>query len=154
MEELKANEARTSLEDIMYVSVLEKFVELGVEMMPHLQQGPGEENSAMFKALTEGIHSLEALDMVRDHVRSIMGPASMAFQNTMLQMSKLQAAQASHCSHSSTLPGCPIFPIFVAKPLPVGLACLYELLFCGEFRVLLCMPGAHCACLHGVGGYH
>lgn len=93
MEELKASEARTSLEEIMYISVLEKFVELGIEMMPHLQQGPNEASSAMFKALTEGIHSKEALDMVRDHVRSIMGPATVAFPNTMLQMSKLQAAQ-------------------------------------------------------------
>ena len=79
----------------MYVSVLEKFIELGVEMMPHIKEGASDTSSAMFKALTEGLHSKEALDMVRDHVRSIMGPAAVAFPNTMLQMSKLQAAQVN-----------------------------------------------------------
>lgn len=93
MEQAKANDERNSLEDVMYISVLEKFVELGVDMMPHIQQGQAEASQAMFQALTEGIHSKEALDMVKDHVRSIMGPAAMAFANTMLQISKLQAAQ-------------------------------------------------------------
>ena len=105
MEELKASETRASLEEIMYVSVLERFIQLGVEMMPHLQQGSSEANSSMFKALTEGIHSKEALDMVREHVRSIMGPASVAFGNTMLQMSKLQAAQARTHLLASPLSG-------------------------------------------------
>lgn len=34
MQELKTNEQRASVEDLMYASVLEKFMELKVEMMP------------------------------------------------------------------------------------------------------------------------
>ncbi|KAK9813991.1 hypothetical protein WJX73_008402 [Symbiochloris irregularis] len=94
MAEVKANETRASLEDIMYMNVLEKFIELGIDMMPHLQVPSNQDpNANIFKALTEGIHSKEALDMVKDHLRSVMGQAALAFPNTMLQMSKLQAAQ-------------------------------------------------------------
>ena len=41
----------------------------------------------------EGVHSREAIDMVKEHVLAVLGPASMAFSNTMIKMSKLQAAQ-------------------------------------------------------------
>jgi hypothetical protein len=36
MEEVRANEQRATVEDLMYASVLEKFVELGVDMLPKL----------------------------------------------------------------------------------------------------------------------
>lgn len=52
------------------------------------------------QALTEGIHTKEALDLVREHVRGIMGPAAVAFSNAMIKMSKLQAAQVHPCSHT------------------------------------------------------
>jgi hypothetical protein len=45
------------------------------------------------QSLTEGIHTKEALDLVREHVRGIMGPAAVAFSNAMIKMSRLQAAQ-------------------------------------------------------------
>ena len=36
MEEVRRSEQRATVEDLMYASVLEKFVELGVDMMPKL----------------------------------------------------------------------------------------------------------------------
>jgi hypothetical protein len=45
------------------------------------------------KLLTEGVHSREALEVVKDHVKNVMGPAAIAYSNTVLKMSKLQAAQ-------------------------------------------------------------
>lgn len=75
----------------MYVSVLERFLEIGVNMMPRLENVP--ENHTTLKALTEGIHTREALELVKDHIRGIMGPASLAFGNATIRMSKLQAAQ-------------------------------------------------------------
>lgn len=36
MEEVRQMEVRATLEDLMYVSILEKFVVLGVEMLPRL----------------------------------------------------------------------------------------------------------------------
>ena len=41
----------------------------------------------------EGVHSREAIDMVKEHVLAVLGPASVAFSNTQIRMSKLQAAQ-------------------------------------------------------------
>ena len=52
-----------------------------------------QESSDSLKALTEGVHSKEALETVKEHVRNVMGPASIAYSHTMLKMSKLQAAQ-------------------------------------------------------------
>ena len=36
MEEVRRSEQRATVEDLMYASVLEKFVEVGVDMMPKL----------------------------------------------------------------------------------------------------------------------
>jgi len=36
MEEVRAMEVRATLEDLMYVSILEKFIVLGVDMLPRL----------------------------------------------------------------------------------------------------------------------
>ena len=54
------------------------------------------------QSLTEGIHTKEALDLVREHVRGIMGPAAVAFSNAMIKMSKLQAAQVGPLSLQPT----------------------------------------------------
>ena len=75
----------------MYVSVLEKFLEVGVEMMHRPE--PVSDDPTTLRALTEGIHTAEALDMVKEHVRTLLGPATMARPSSQLQMSKLQAAQ-------------------------------------------------------------
>lgn len=48
------------------------------------------ENQTHLKTLTEGIHSKEALQLVREHVLGVMGPASMAYSSSMIKMAKLQ----------------------------------------------------------------
>ena len=47
------------------------------------------------KALTEGIHSKEALELVREHLLQIMGPMENAYSTAYVKMSKFQMAQAS-----------------------------------------------------------
>ncbi len=54
----------------------------------------------LLQSLTEGIHTKEALDLVREHVRGIMGPAAVAFSNAMIKMSRLQAAQVCRLASS------------------------------------------------------
>lgn len=55
---------------------------------------------SVLQALTEGIHTKEALDLVKEHVKGIMGPAAMAFSTSMIKMSRLQAAQVCEgCCH-------------------------------------------------------
>lgn len=36
MEEVRASEVRATLEDLMYVSILEKFLLIGVDMLPRM----------------------------------------------------------------------------------------------------------------------
>lgn len=43
MEEVRASEVRATLEDLMYVSILEKFIVLGIDMLPRLD---GERSAA------------------------------------------------------------------------------------------------------------
>lgn len=46
-----------------------------------------------YRFLTEGVHSKEALDLVKEHLMAVMGPASNAFGSTKIKAGKLQAAQ-------------------------------------------------------------
>ena len=63
------------------------------------------ENQTNLKTLTEGIHSKEALELVREHVLGVMGPASMAYSNSMIKMAKLQVCwpAAFHAQQMSWL---------------------------------------------------
>ncbi len=36
MQEVRANELRATVEDVMYVSILEKFTVLGIDMLPRM----------------------------------------------------------------------------------------------------------------------
>ncbi|GLI59000.1 hypothetical protein VaNZ11_000823 [Volvox africanus] len=92
MEEVREGEVRATLEDLMYVSILEKFLLLGVDMLPRMD-GLVDPPSTNLKALTEGIHSKEALELVREHLLSVMGSAATAYSNAYVKMSKFQMAQ-------------------------------------------------------------
>ncbi|KAJ9518669.1 hypothetical protein QJQ45_018750 [Haematococcus lacustris] len=93
MEEVRAREVRATLEDLMYVSILEKFMGLGVNMLPRMD-GHVDVPATNLLALTEGLHSREALELVREHMLGVMGAAATAtFSNATLKMSKFQMAQ-------------------------------------------------------------
>ena len=49
--------------------------------------------ATILQALTEDIHSKEALELVKEHVMGILGQANMSYNNAMIKMSKLQGAQ-------------------------------------------------------------
>lgn len=93
MQEVKQAEARATIEDLMYVSVLEKFVVLGIDMLPRLD-GIVDVAPGNLKALTEGIHSREALELLKEHLLSVMGSSAAAsFSAVPVKMSKFQMAQ-------------------------------------------------------------
>lgn len=93
IDEQRAAEQRATLEDLLYVSILERFVLLGVEMLPRLD-GVVDARQANLLALTEGIHSKEALELVREHLLSATGAAAAGgFSNALVKMSKFQMAQ-------------------------------------------------------------
>jgi len=92
IDEAKKGEQRATVEDIMYVCVLEKFIKLGVPMIARLDSHT-EYGSSSFKKLTEGFHSQEALEMVKTHVRHLMGEAVMQYDASVVRLPKLQAVQ-------------------------------------------------------------
>eukprot|EP00210_Caulerpa_lentillifera_P003399 g3243.t1 len=92
MEEVRAKERQLAVQDLMYLAVLEKFIVVGVGMLPRLDDEVHEQPSDL-KALTEGVHSVEALGLVKEHVLSILGPSAIAFANQKVTLSKLQMAQ-------------------------------------------------------------
>lgn len=90
--EVKVSQRRRALEDLMYASVLHKFVNIGVDLLPSLD-GVSHIENANYKALTEGVHSEDALMLVKQHLNTMLGEAPAAYSNVMIKISKLQAAQ-------------------------------------------------------------
>ena len=91
IQEVKDKERALVVEDLMYVCILDRFRQIGVKMLPQL--GPMHEDLDALKALTEGVHTKEAIEMVKEHMLGVLGPASVAYGDTVIKMSKLQSAQ-------------------------------------------------------------
>ncbi len=91
IQEVKDKETALVVEDLMYFCILDRFRQIGVSMLPQL--GPMHEDLEALKALTEGVHTKEAIEMVKEHMLGVLGPASVAYGNTVIKMSKLQSAQ-------------------------------------------------------------
>ena len=95
IEDVKRRARSQSVQDLMYFSVLRKFMSLGVDLLPPLD-GSNEVGSADLVKLTKGVHSLEALEMVREHLESVLrgnGRSPPPFSTQLVRMSKLQCAQ-------------------------------------------------------------
>ena len=91
--DMRRLERRREVEDLMYAGIIQKFMNIRVDMLPPLDEDvliPG----VNLNNLTEGVHSVEALEMVREHLLAVLGPQSeTAYSNQLVRMSKLQAAQ-------------------------------------------------------------
>ena len=94
IQEMRAMERRSGVQDVMYAQILQKFMTIGVDMLPPLDDTTLIMRGVDLNQLTKGVHSVEALEMVKEHLLGMLGPeASTAYSNTMVRMSKLQAAQ-------------------------------------------------------------
>jgi len=93
IEDIKRMDRRRAVEDAMYCAVIHKFMTSGVDMLPPLNDETFWKTIDLTK-LTTGVHSSEALEMVRDHLMAALGPeAANAWPSQLVRMSKLQAAQ-------------------------------------------------------------
>lgn len=93
MEEVRASEIQATLEDLLYLTILERFVLLGVDMLPRMD-GFVDAGAANLKVLTESIHSMEALELLKEHILGMMGPSALnQFSNVTIKISKYQMAQ-------------------------------------------------------------
>ena len=69
-------------------------ISIGVDMLPPLDDEDVLLRGVDLTKLTSGVHSVEALEMVKEHLMGMLGPqASNAYSNTLVRMSKLQCAQ-------------------------------------------------------------
>lgn len=94
IKEMRALERRNGVQDLMYAKIIQKFLNVGVDMLPPLDDEPMILRGVDLSKLTNGVHSTEALSMVKEHLMSMLGPeASAAYSNSLVRMSKLQAAQ-------------------------------------------------------------
>jgi hypothetical protein len=94
IEDVKRRARSQSVQDLMYFSVLRKFMSLGVDLLPPLD-GRSDPGGANLASLTKGVHSADALELVREHLENALGGGSGAppFSAQLVRMSKLQAAQ-------------------------------------------------------------
>ena len=91
---MRAAERRNGVQDVMYANILQKFRSLNVDMLPPLDEEMLHLRGVDLTQLTNGVHSVEALSMVKEHLMGMLGPeASAAYSNTLVRTSKLQAAQ-------------------------------------------------------------
>ena len=91
---MRAAERRNGVQDVMYANILQKFRSLNVDMLPPLDEEMLHLRGVDLTQLTDGVHSVEALSMVKEHLMGMLGPeASAAYSNALVRTSKLQAAQ-------------------------------------------------------------
>jgi len=91
---MRASERRNGVQDVMYANILQKFRGLNVDMLPPLDEEMFDVRGVDLTRLTDGVHSANALSMVKEHLMGMLGPAaSSASANALVRTSKLQAAQ-------------------------------------------------------------
>ncbi|PWA70034.1 hypothetical protein CTI12_AA292240 [Artemisia annua] len=95
--EVKANERKQALEEILYALVVQKFMDADVSLVPSVSPSP----SASFKPIDswpkqdeklELLHSPEALEMIQNHLALIMGNR-VGDLNSVAEISKLRVGQ-------------------------------------------------------------
>lgn len=94
--EVKANERRRALEEILYALVVQKFVEADVSLVPAIcqsadpsgkvDQWPPEDEKL------ERLHSAEAYEMIKNHLALILGQRT-SDTNSVAPISKLRVGQ-------------------------------------------------------------
>lgn len=92
IEEVKVAERRATVEDLMYMCILEEFIKLGVGMLPKMDNYTDLE-AVNLSPLMEGVHTKEAIDMVKEHMMGLLGQAALLPPTVTMKMSKLQMVQ-------------------------------------------------------------
>lgn len=73
--EMKERERQTAIQDIMYVSIVHKFSEIQVPMVPKLSECISNRNQEIWSSKCrelESIHSVEVQEMIREHLSTIL----------------------------------------------------------------------------------
>ncbi|KAL0355011.1 UNVERIFIED_CONTAM: UV-B-induced protein, chloroplastic [Sesamum radiatum] len=95
--EVKANERRKALEEILYALVVQKFMDANVSLIPTITPS-SPDNSGQVDSWPsqddklESLHSREAYEMIQNHLALILGNR-LGDSNSLAQISKLRVGQ-------------------------------------------------------------
>ncbi|CAN1266746.1 UV-B-induced protein At3g17800, chloroplastic [Linum perenne] len=94
--EVKANERRKTLEEILYALIVQKFMDANVSLIPTLSQsdqsGRVDTWASKEEKKLEQLHSPEAFEMIQNHLTLILGNR-LGDPSTVAQISKLRVGQ-------------------------------------------------------------
>ncbi|KAK4486184.1 hypothetical protein RD792_008853 [Penstemon davidsonii] len=96
--ELKANERKKALEEILYALVVQKFMDANVPLIPTITPSASPKNSGRVdtwpsqEEKLEGLHSSEAYEMIQNHLALILGNR-LSDSSSVAQISKLRVGQ-------------------------------------------------------------
>lgn len=94
--EVKANERKTALEEILYTLVVQKFMDADVSLVPAVSQlsDPSKEDDQWLprEDKLQKLHSSEAYEMIQNHLALILGNR-IENANTVAVISKLRVGQ-------------------------------------------------------------
>ncbi|XP_045821006.1 UV-B-induced protein At3g17800, chloroplastic-like isoform X2 [Trifolium pratense] len=94
--EVKANERRTALEEILYTLVVQKFMDANISLIPSITPDPSgrvDSWSNQDHAKLERLHSLQAYEMIQNHLSLILGNRAGGDLSSVAQISKLRVGQ-------------------------------------------------------------
>ncbi|KAJ7975290.1 UV-B-induced protein, chloroplastic [Quillaja saponaria] len=92
--EVKENERRKALEEILYALVVQKFMDANISMVPSITPDPSGHVDAWSREdeKLEQLHSPEAYEMIQNHLALILGSRS-GDSTSVAQISKLRVGQ-------------------------------------------------------------
>ncbi|KAJ0981241.1 hypothetical protein J5N97_009496 [Dioscorea zingiberensis] len=96
--EVKSNERRIALEEILYTLIVQKFMDAGVPLVPALSQGQLAQQSGKVdhwpsaEEKLQRLHSQEAYEMIKNHLSFILGQR-LEDSNAIAPISKLRVGQ-------------------------------------------------------------
>lgn len=97
--ELKADERRKALEEIIYALIVQKFMDAGVSLIPTISlsaaAGSGKVDTWPNQDTElEALHSIEAVEMIKEHLSLVLGNRNaVSDSNTVAEISKLRVGQ-------------------------------------------------------------
>ncbi|KAK9106511.1 hypothetical protein Syun_022522 [Stephania yunnanensis] len=93
--EVKANERKKALEEILYALIVQKFMDANVSLTPAVASTSADarvDNWPSQEEKIEGLHSQEAFEMIKNHLALILGNR-MGDSSTVAQISKMRVGQ-------------------------------------------------------------
>lgn len=92
--EVKEKERRKALEEIIYCSIVQRFVDNGISMIPKITATLDPAGRVDFwpnqEQKLESVHSPEAFEMIQSHLSLVLGERAVGPLDTIVQISKIK----------------------------------------------------------------